>query len=134
MEGLQTFIKLHLDKLNGLNHEVDYHTKVVGGLDQHAQLGVSSYHNTCKEYEDINSNITKAEQALVAIQDILESVQNQVVHMHLRFRICIFPLPIVHASEQAKDRRSFIIKACPLCQEWFHANDIVVAYCLFSHI
>ncbi len=103
MEGLQTSSKLHLDKLDGLSHEVDYHTKVVKGLDQHASLGVSSYHNACKEYEDIDSNITKAKQALVAIQAIVESIQNQVEHMHLRFGSCIFPLPIVHSSEQAKD-------------------------------
>jgi hypothetical protein len=78
-------------------------------------LGVSSYHNTCKEYEDIDSNITKAKQTFVAIQIIVEFIQNQVEHMHLRFGVCIFPLPIVHPNEQAKDQRSFIIKACPLC-------------------
>jgi hypothetical protein len=34
------------------------------------------------------------------------------------------------------------MKACSLCQEWFHANDIAVAsyghtyhpFCLFSHL
>jgi len=74
LEGLQTSIKLHLDKLDGLNHEVNYHTKVVRGLDQCAQLGTSSYHNTCK-YENIDYNKTKVEQALVAIQAIVESIQ-----------------------------------------------------------
>jgi predicted nucleic acid-binding Zn-ribbon protein len=103
LEGLQTSIKFHLDKLNGLSHEVDYHTKVFRRLDQRARLGVSSYHNTCKEYEDIDSDITKAKQALVATQAIVESVQNQVEHMQLRFGICIFPLPILHPCEQAKD-------------------------------
>jgi hypothetical protein len=94
---------MHLDKLDGLSHELDYHTKIIEGLDQHAQLGASSYHNTCKEYEDIDSNICKVEQALVAVQAIMESIQNQVEHMHLRFGVCIFPLPIVHPSEQAED-------------------------------
>jgi hypothetical protein len=28
LKGLQTFIKLHLDKLDGLSREVDYHIKV----------------------------------------------------------------------------------------------------------
>jgi hypothetical protein len=28
LERLQTFIKLHLDKLDGLNHEVDYIPKM----------------------------------------------------------------------------------------------------------
>ncbi len=53
--------------------------------------------------------------------------------MHLRFQVCIFPLPIVHPSEQVEDQRSFIIKACPLCHEWFHANDIVVASCGYTY-
>jgi hypothetical protein len=58
----------------------------------------------------------------------MESIQNQLEHMHLEFGVCTFPLPIVHLSKQAKDSRSFIlVKACPLCQKWFHANDIVVA-------
>ncbi len=70
---------------------MDYHTKVVKGLDQHVQLGVPSYHNTCKKYEDIDSNITKVEQTLVANQVIVESIQNQVKHMHLRFGVYIFP-------------------------------------------
>ncbi len=104
MEGLQTSIKLHLDKLDDLNHEMDYHTKVAGRLDQCAQLGVSSYHNTCKEYEDIDSNITKVEQTFVVIQTIVESGQNQVKHMHFKFGVCIFLLPIVHPSEQVKTR------------------------------
>ncbi len=118
MEGLQTSIKLHLDKLDGLSHEVDYHTKVVEGLDQCAQLGISSYHNTCKEYEDIDSDITEVEQTLVAIQAIVENVQNQIEYMHLRFGVCIFPLPILHPSQQGEDQRSFIlVKACPSCQE-----------------
>jgi hypothetical protein len=37
------------------------------------------------------------------VQAIVEYVQNQVEHMHLRFGVCIFPLPIVHPSEQAKE-------------------------------
>ncbi len=82
---------------------MDYHTKVIRGLDQRAQLGVLSYHNTCKEYEDIDSNITKAEQTFVTNQVIVESIQNQVKHMHLRFGIYIFPLPIMHPNEQVKD-------------------------------
>jgi len=94
---------LHLDKLDGLSHELDYHTKIIEGLDQRAQLATSSYHNTCKEYENIDYNISKVEQALVMVQATMESVQNQVEHMHLRFGVCIFPLPIVHPSEQTKD-------------------------------
>jgi hypothetical protein len=69
-----------------------------------ARLGVSSYHNRCKEYEDIDYDITKVEQTLVVIQAIVESVQNQVKYMHLRFGVCIFPLPIVHPSEQVRTR------------------------------
>ncbi len=101
---MQTSIKLQLDKLNGFSHEVDHNTKIVERLDHRAQLGVLSYHNRCKEYEDIDSDITKVEQTFVAIQAIVESIQNQVKHMHLRFGICIFPLPIVHPSEQMRTR------------------------------
>jgi hypothetical protein len=73
----------------------------------------------------------------------MESIQNHLEHINLRFGVCTFPLPIVHLNKQAKDSRSLIlVKAFPLCQEWFHANDIIVAscghtyhpFCLFSYI
>jgi len=59
------------------------------------------------------------------------------------FGICTFSLPIMHSNEQFEDQKSFILmKACPLCQDWFLTNDIIVAscghiyhsFCLCSHL
>jgi hypothetical protein len=52
----------------------------------------------------INSNITKAEQTFVAVQAIIEFIQNQLEHMHLGFGVCTFLLPIVYPNEQAKNQ------------------------------
>lgn len=60
----------------------------------------------------------------------------------LRKRFYCMPLPIVQPFNPNEDQLSFlIIKAYPICHEWYHYHNIIVAscghtyhcFCFFSH-
>ncbi len=121
---------------------MEYHQKSVVALEQRARLGKSLYQTTCKDYEVLEADISKALQTVDHVELIIKQVQ-QLEHMHLGFGLSTFLVPIVHPCKHEKhDRNVILIKTCPICFEWFIANNIVVAscghtyhpFCLFTHL
>jgi hypothetical protein len=134
---------MNVAKLESLSQELDYQKKTFGGLQHRAALGVASYQAACRKYARMDLNINKVKHTIGAIQVAVQSIQTQVEHMQGGLRFAHSHYPFYTLMNNLKTKKNFIlVKACPLCQDWFHANDIIVAscghtyhlFCLFSHL
>jgi hypothetical protein len=130
--------------LQTIVRDVEYHPKKsVVALEQKARLGKYLYQTICKDCEILEVDISKALQTLDHVELVIKQVQQQLEHMHLGFGLSTFLVPIVHlCKHDDHDRSVILIKACPICFEWFTTSDIVVAscghtynhFCLFTHL
>jgi len=109
---------------------VEYNQKSVVALEQKVRLRKSLYQITCKDYEVLGANISKALQIVDHVELVIKQVQRQLEHMHLGFGLSTFLVLIVHlCNHEEHDISVILIKACPICFEWFTTNDIVVTSC-----
>lgn len=128
-------------RLDALIREVKCHQKTLAAFKQKVVSGKIKYQLTCKEYEDVELDRTKVLHSVEPVRAIRTKFCSQLERMRFGFGVSTFPLPIIHPCRQKDSRNVILIKACPICQEWFTTNDIIVAscghtyhpFCLYTH-